>query len=420
MGKIKQIIISGFWENKSIQLELNPDINFLIGPNGTGKTTIISIITSALRIDIPSLVHLPFSGVSIVFDDLSHINITKDFERRDSNTVFGDPVFNYRIKIREQEEASFEITPYEYTHLSRLSASRFAPRRPSIHAIKKCIDELVNLSWVSVNRTSILSDDLDNDNSSTDKVLNKLSADLTGYFSYLQNLSNIETGKFQKFIFTSLLDELEEDSLFPNISDTELASTQRKLTSIYETFRIPDSDVKISSYFNGLSRSIDSVNRRNLEAADISRFISYMRIKSIVSEWRTVTNKQKNIFAKKDLFLELINNLFQHKQLFVAASNELRVKGEGGKEFDISFLSSGERQLLIILGQALLQEKGENYIYIADEPELSLHIEWQEKLVQSIRQISSNSQIVFATHSPDIVGPYQDKTIRIDNIVYGR
>ena len=79
-------------------------------------------------------------------------------------------------------------------------------------------------------------------------------------------------------------------------------------------------------------------------------------------------------------------------------------------------LSSGEKQLLIILGQSLLEEENVN-IYIADEPELSLHVEWQEKLVSSLKSINPNSQIIFATHSPDIVGQFTESVIKVEEAI---
>lgn len=61
--------------------------------------------------------------------------------------------------------------------------------------------------------------------------------------------------------------------------------------------------------------------------------------------------------------------------------------------------------MLIILGEALLQQKIPS-IYIADEPELSLHVEWQQSLITNLLRINPGGQIIFATHSPDIVSTY--------------
>jgi predicted ATPase len=78
-------------------------------------------------------------------------------------------------------------------------------------------------------------------------------------------------------------------------------------------------------------------------------------------------------------------------------------------------LSSGEKQLLILLTQALLCER-EPVVYVADEPELSLHVTWQEKLISSILQLGGQIQVIVATHSPDIVGPYRNKVVDLGKL----
>ncbi|KAA0126348.1 ATP-binding protein [Chryseobacterium sp. SN22] len=109
----------------------------------------------------------------------------------------------------------------------------------------------------------------------------------------------------------------------------------------------------------------------------------------------------------------LLNSLLIRKTVFINEKNELMIETQSGKVFPLIKLSSGEKQLIIIFGQAVLQ--GENpHIYIADEPELSLHIDWQEKLVKNLKSINPNSQIIFATHSPDIVSDYSDKLFNIE------
>jgi predicted ATPase len=83
-------------------------------------------------------------------------------------------------------------------------------------------------------------------------------------------------------------------------------------------------------------------------------------------------------------------------------------------DYSLSILSSGEKQMVIILGEALLQRKMQA-IYLADEPELSLHVKWQERLIDMLREINPSSQIIFATHSPDIVAHYQNRVFDMEN-----
>ncbi|WP_429182247.1 AAA family ATPase [Aeromonas salmonicida] len=112
-----------------------------------------------------------------------------------------------------------------------------------------------------------------------------------------------------------------------------------------------------------------------------------------------------------------MNSMFGGRKKFsVSDKNELIVHTKDNRGIGLDELSSGEKQLLIILGEALLQHS-KSVIYIADEPELSLHVIWQEQLTGAITKLNPNAQIIFATHSPDIVGVNQDAIIDMEKIV---
>ena len=81
----------------------------------------------------------------------------------------------------------------------------------------------------------------------------------------------------------------------------------------------------------------------------------------------------------------------------------------------ITSLSSGEKQLFILLSEALLQQAS-SHLFIADEPELSLHIEWQQMILQTLSELNPNAQIIVATHSPEIAGSFPSKVINMKNI----
>jgi predicted ATPase len=79
-------------------------------------------------------------------------------------------------------------------------------------------------------------------------------------------------------------------------------------------------------------------------------------------------------------------------------------------------LSSGEKQLLILLSETLLQ-KEKPAVLIADEPELSLHVLWQERLITSLRALNPSGQIIVATHSPDIVGRLGPRAVNMETLI---
>ena len=83
-----------------------------------------------------------------------------------------------------------------------------------------------------------------------------------------------------------------------------------------------------------------------------------------------------------------------------------------GDKFDINELSSGEKQLFLRT-LAIKMLNPENSIILIDEPELSLHPRWQQRIVDVYRKIGKNNQIIIATHSPHILGSVRKENIML-------
>ena len=114
--------------------------------------------------------------------------------------------------------------------------------------------------------------------------------------------------------------------------------------------------------------------------------------------------------------IDAFKDIKTDKKLVIADDGSLMLQIDEGKRVHLNKLSSGEKQLIILLLSALLQ-KGKRGIYITDEPELSLHISWQEKLINALHKINPNIQLIIATHSPDIVAKYENKIKRMEGIL---
>ena len=106
--------------------------------------------------------------------------------------------------------------------------------------------------------------------------------------------------------------------------------------------------------------------------------------------------------AYKTLFLDLIDDLFSETGKRIdRTSNELSFV-QFGEQLSPYKLSSGEKQMLIILLTALTQDR-QPYVLFMDEPEASLHFEWQKRLIDMVLQLNPHVQIVLTTHSPAVV-----------------
>ena len=105
---------------------------------------------------------------------------------------------------------------------------------------------------------------------------------------------------------------------------------------------------------------------------------------------------------KKTRFQDIVDELFSDTgKKIIRTANELQFTQIG--EVLLPYrLSSGEKQILIIL-LTVLVEDDLPYVLFMDEPEVSLHLEWQKRLVDLCLELNPNVQIILTTHSPAIV-----------------
>ncbi|MBO6032623.1 MAG: AAA family ATPase [Prevotella sp.] len=104
----------------------------------------------------------------------------------------------------------------------------------------------------------------------------------------------------------------------------------------------------------------------------------------------------------KQRFQDMVDDLFADTgKKIVRTENEIRFS-QIGETLVPYQLSSGEKQMLAIL-LTVLVENNQNYVLFMDEPEVSLHIEWQKRLIDLCVELNPNVQIILTTHSPAVV-----------------
>lgn len=104
----------------------------------------------------------------------------------------------------------------------------------------------------------------------------------------------------------------------------------------------------------------------------------------------------------KTRFLDMVDSLFSETGKRIdRTSNELSFL-QYGEKLPPYLLSSGEKQILLIL-LTVLTEDQQHYVLFMDEPEASLHFEWQKSLIGMVRELNPNAQVLLTTHSPALI-----------------
>lgn len=118
-------------------------------------------------------------------------------------------------------------------------------------------------------------------------------------------------------------------------------------------------------------------------------------------------------------FYTLVDRLFENtgKVIEVDTNSGIVQFNDNGRIVPLSLLSSGEKQMLIILFKILLMDE-KAQIILLDEPEVSMHIEWQYILIDQIRSLNPKAQLIISSHSPSIFGKgWGDKLIYLDDLL---
>ncbi|KAA6344929.1 hypothetical protein EZS27_007482 [termite gut metagenome] len=125
-----------------------------------------------------------------------------------------------------------------------------------------------------------------------------------------------------------------------------------------------------------------------------------------------ITNNINRFFTK------IINPLYERtgKKIEIDESTNELIFRRKDNIIKLTDLSSGEKQMLILLFSLFLMEN-EPHIVLMDEPEASLHMEWQQKLIDVMRAVNPNCQFIISTHSPSIFGKgWMDKVVNIEKL----
>ncbi|THD41933.1 hypothetical protein ERD95_23260, partial [Enterobacteriaceae bacterium ML5] len=312
MNILESVWIEGFWGERTINFDFHDDVNFIIGINGSGKTTVINLIVAMLTADFQALSKMDFTQARIKLKSLSSrkkpiISVKKytpekkifeaiDYEARESASEL--PIIKFNTE--EFDEMFYQRRP---RHLR----TNFDDDNGS--DLKK----IVNVSWLSVHRfnNERIGRDEDRSESAVDKKLRELANRLVRYFSTLGQNGAQLLESFQKTVFLSMLHRKNNKGLFTSVRNMDVHEEKKALEAIFSSFKVRKNDFqsKLDGHFDALTKAREKLTSKDggLTTADISVLLGTERIDYIVDEWSRLVEERKAIFEPRDTFLKIIN-----------------------------------------------------------------------------------------------------------------
>lgn len=430
---IESFKIDKLWGYQDIDLTFNNDVNILIGPNGSGKTTVLNLLHSILLLDVSGLLNVNFESSEIHLRDFKDSSILRtikvDIADRflrlwlDEKNVMIDIVYITGQKLTE--------------HYRWLEKGNTLPERPPERFVRRTIvpevfyDELtalVPIVWLPVSRHLPVTEYEEERYTrkktleSIDLRLEDLLEGLSRYHSILNAQLSERYREFERQVLSMILYSKEHDQVdlmlkaFTSSLPTEAEKDQ--LLRAFDDAGLLNEQMRsrINDHFTAVEESIKRTKRFREKGAKIVELDDMLvlplvsRTKDMVEFARKLEKFRKDIFASLHFYENTVNSFLDDKTIKVDESGQLKIESSLQSHLNTHHLSSGEKQILILLTEALLRVD-EPVVYIADEPELSLHVTWQEKLLKSLVTLAEQMQIIVATHSPDIVGEFHNKVI---------
>ena len=377
--KLKSVSIRGLNNKLDCDFEFHNDINIVTGINGCGKTTFLKILWYAISGNIERIIsEIRFESLNL---NTTHYSLCLSRENNIINWKYNAngieqservnlDLDNYLVSIRflksliiDNKTASCFFPTFRrieggYSILNQTIVPNRSTNIP-IPYIRTFSDQN-NLLQKSENIATNIKDELD-------KLSSLLSIDKN---RFVCSLSTNDLGDLLRSRHTKIVEKIDQDSLILN------QSLIGKLENI-------KSDIADSK-----DKSLDMVNK-------------------LQQELTNVRNKRDELLQPFTVLSELVVKILHYKGI---RFNWFSI-GDPTYAIDPKSLSYGEQQMLSFLCYNACYE--DSLIFI-DEPELSLHPDWQRILFPHLMKQQSSNQFIVATHSPFIYSNYEDKEIILD------
>ncbi|MDF2612900.1 MAG: family ATPase [Clostridia bacterium] len=416
------------------------NIKIIHAPNGYGKTTLLKLISDIIHCRLFDISAIPFDFFMIEFSEDITIKVIKENALMSNKEE--EPIIKYVIFKGEQIK--------EYRLTNRGSYSPMIEGRIPIQSIEKSfpfLKRVAQSAWYDARQNQRISYEevvsaygellfIDEDlRKILDEVMNKMPIHFI-HANRLTDFHELSEGRIvsrRKSVIPSVLAYSKElADIIENILARSAALTQEldrtfPARLIEEMAGQDQEDVTVEM----IHKELAALERRRIKLEEIG-LLSVKNIQNInektAIDKKTLkvlrlyikdSKKKLDIFneieTKVNLMREIINKRFNYKTMKINKQSGFVFELPNKTLLSPDKLSSGEQNELILIFELLFKSQMNSLILI-DEPEISLHIAWQQQFLEDMQAISdvTDVKIIIATHSPDIINGRWDLTTGLE------
>jgi energy-coupling factor transporter ATP-binding protein EcfA2 len=369
---------------------LNRDVNVFFGLNGSGKTTLLKILHSALSNDTRIVRKLPFRSAKVEVYSLTHKQTFARTYERPPEQIIDPLVFEGRFdrSVIMTTKGGYITLPgaeqIQFLEHGPVSTWQTTPAAPEVRAwpheylpITRLYRELRGGTEKRGGRSD---EELDQQYAAT---LQQVWRDYTSDV-------NRSVRRIQEKAIADLFAEVLWRS-----ARSERPETHVEADKAYD---------RVSQFFKRQPALASVLGPKEQFAL---RYNDDPSVRAIVREIEDVENTISLATKPQEDLKNLLQAMFSGDKRVIIEEKQIQIELSNQK-IDLPALSSGEKQLLLICIETLLADVN---TLIIDEPELSMHVDWQRALLPSLMRLNPKLQIIAATHSPEIMADLADEQV---------
>jgi predicted ATPase len=371
--------------------KLNRDVNVFFGLNGAGKTSLLRILDSAMRRNSAGLETVPFDRAEVKIHSLLYNKIfTHTIDNPQRKKTLTPPIQDSAQlpALSSWSSTSLTTTLFETEVASTVNQNwKVSPSPPGQ-------PKGWEHGWLPTSRlysggqprraAPVTVEP------SSEQILDKMFADaLTTLWSRYSARVLGEVRRVQESGLSNILEAV--------LNAPDKRKTRRRLTA-------PSAYKRIETFLKRPGAGGHLGPYKDFQKL----YNDDLRVVAVANHIDTVETEIESATAPRVRLQELIQHMFTGPKTIEFTDNSINVLSHDRRDIGLASLSSGEKQALRVFTEVLAV--GESAVLI-DQPEISLHIDWQKNLIKYMQTLNPHAQLLLATHSPEIMADLKDSRI---------